>query len=532
MTPIKLLGLTSNQDSFKDLDLNIFELSWAKFGLFLLLLIAVKVLHEIITKHSSFSSPKQDRNVFRLFFLSPIALFSLAAMGQYDVIAILLILVGFRAWLQQENKKFLFAFALAITFKYFALLVFLPLIFIRFRKLSKATACLVAVMVPTFLLFCIYINSEAFRENALNTPIRVLIGNGSSQTTFIKLLIAIAILAMIYAFTRKLRAIGYSEFDTAINTIVILFAVAFTFIRWNPQWLLFALPFWVMLQIRESKSRALISMEIVAFLGIVWMVATVWANKLDQSLVIYGPFASQLQNHTLTLADFFRPEFLWIGVILAQGSIIAPGAYVLFQTFRSAATSNNIPQNRAWLEFLKPTSFLLLYIVPILLCLVVPSSVASRISQQVDANLLSRSASNQFHSKLITLTPGQSVSQISEFDIDGIRGLGLDVHLTDKVTLGDFNLTISRLDGTDSFPIKLIPPRADNSFLGFIGWTEFTFLIGEGKRLGKGPINLTLTNRSDYDVGVWVDTIRPSKSKLFGVTGEPISGSLVKSIYF
>lgn len=107
------------------------------------------------------------------FFVFPIF-----AIAQCDIIGLCFVLLGLYYYIQGENKKFILSFAVAVTMKYFALLVFIPLILLRFRKLSKILSVLMVGAVFLILSMIVVNHSSSVgvamsdEEYFINTHIR------------------------------------------------------------------------------------------------------------------------------------------------------------------------------------------------------------------------------------------------------------------------------------------------------------------------------------------------------------------------
>lgn len=79
-----------------------------------------------------------------LFLTSTIFANAVVIIGQYDIISISFMLLGVLGYLEKNDKKFIGWFALAATFKLFALLIFVPLVLQRYKKIWPALwRCLV-----------------------------------------------------------------------------------------------------------------------------------------------------------------------------------------------------------------------------------------------------------------------------------------------------------------------------------------------------------------------------------------------------
>jgi len=71
------------------------------------------------------------------YVCSAFFLFPAFYIAQCDIMGLCFVLAGIYYYIKEDNKKFLLFFAVAITMKYFALFVFIPLILFRYRKIRK-----------------------------------------------------------------------------------------------------------------------------------------------------------------------------------------------------------------------------------------------------------------------------------------------------------------------------------------------------------------------------------------------------------
>ncbi|MEG2652476.1 MAG: hypothetical protein RSA17_02790 [Ruthenibacterium sp.] len=111
---------------------NIFCLIWSKMELLLFVALAAAVLRRI-AQQLKMSRGTQQWLVFA--WLSSVLLgSSTLLMSQYDIFSLFFMLCGFLAFLRKEPVKFVLFFSVAISCKYFALLVFIPLLLLRCKK--------------------------------------------------------------------------------------------------------------------------------------------------------------------------------------------------------------------------------------------------------------------------------------------------------------------------------------------------------------------------------------------------------------
>ena len=83
---------------------------------------------------------------------SVIAMYSIPVVGQYDILAVIFVLLGLLDLLEDRYRRFILWFSIAVTFKYLAVFALIPLLLYRQKNLLKALGSLAACAVPTLLL--------------------------------------------------------------------------------------------------------------------------------------------------------------------------------------------------------------------------------------------------------------------------------------------------------------------------------------------------------------------------------------------
>lgn len=124
---------------------------WAKLLPVIFLLLCAKVIYKICLELGT-SKTNALQAVF-LFFSSASVLVPSVVIAQYDCISLFFILLAVLYYLRDDEKKFLLFFSVAVSMKYFALIVFIPLILIREKNLIR----IFCKLVITFAIaaFCI-----------------------------------------------------------------------------------------------------------------------------------------------------------------------------------------------------------------------------------------------------------------------------------------------------------------------------------------------------------------------------------------
>ena len=126
---------------------------YTKGILVLAIYLCIKKCYEFF-KLLKFGDDKADK--YALVFLSSLTIITSTCIAvQYDIITVYLILCGMCAWIEKDKKKFLAIFAIAITFKYFAFLYFVPLLLVWEKDIFKLIRDGLIGILPSVLMMLI-----------------------------------------------------------------------------------------------------------------------------------------------------------------------------------------------------------------------------------------------------------------------------------------------------------------------------------------------------------------------------------------
>lgn len=188
------------------------------------------------------------------FLLDPIAFFSAMVIAQYDSLCLFPLLLAVLFWTKGKYIRFALTTGAALVFKFFPLLLFLPLLLLvekRPLRLLGYTAMTFWLYLPTALLFRGRIGDMGFFTNMMIDEVFAaqLPGGIAPIPVFITLYAVFLVGCYLYPPTlteavRRMPWIGLAVYGTF-----------FLFTRWHPQWLILIIPFFV-LSIMQQKQKA------------------------------------------------------------------------------------------------------------------------------------------------------------------------------------------------------------------------------------------------------------------------------------
>lgn len=244
------------------------------------------------------------------FLTTPIAFFSQFIFGQYDIFTVFFMLLGIYFFLKKDMIKFVLFFGIAITFKYFALLFFLPMLLLREKNYYKIFICCLAVMIPIAIETAIYMGSSAFVAGVLGFGVvnyileAGTVIHGQTHLSFVVIFLLLCY-AWAYFINTKDR---YEEVKWMLFFSNIVVFLCFGFSMWNPQWLLLAVPFLVLSTFINKKFDTFIILDVLCMLFFVMFTINTWPNHVDQAMLNTGVLKDITKGSVgkyLTMADIF-----------------------------------------------------------------------------------------------------------------------------------------------------------------------------------------------------------------------------------
>lgn len=126
--------------------------SWYK----LLLIFFTLATASYIKKISIFIAPKTVNESYVLFITSPFVLFSTLIFSGYDIFSVFFSTIGFYYYLKKDLIKFSLLFSIAITCKFFPLIIFFPLLLLSEKKIISLIKYSAISLSITIILIFIY----------------------------------------------------------------------------------------------------------------------------------------------------------------------------------------------------------------------------------------------------------------------------------------------------------------------------------------------------------------------------------------
>ena len=233
----------------------------------------------------------------------PVAFFDQFIFGQYDIFMTVFVLLGLYCWLKKEDFWFVLWFGIAVTFKYTALVLFLPLLLLRQKNIWKILASAVLLLIPFAVEYLLYRHSAGFSSYTFGVG-----SAGDNPTGYIfhstyytgfqlsgrKIHVSLVVLA--YG-----TVLGWSFFTDPKNrteetkwalflsclSLFVLFGLA----KWHPQWLLLAVPFWTISAFMTRRPKIYLAIDLLLMIFFVMYNAQTIPRNVDQAMINHGVLA-------------------------------------------------------------------------------------------------------------------------------------------------------------------------------------------------------------------------------------------------
>jgi len=244
------------------------------------------------------------------FLTMPIGFFSQFIFGQYDSFTVFFMLLGIMFYYKKNWLQFTLFFGISMTFKYFPLLIFIPLLLLVEKRILYIAKYAVLFIIPLALEIVLFLPSAAFRAGVFGFPASGYLFQMTLNTKYVsvELVVVLWILVSALAFFKDIKEqddiVKWSLYYANIITFLI-----FGLSMWNPQWLLFAVPFWTLGAFIQKRFDIFMMVELLMMLFFTIFVVNFYADFIDQDLFSLGIFKhiiGERINNYLTMRDIYK----------------------------------------------------------------------------------------------------------------------------------------------------------------------------------------------------------------------------------
>lgn len=332
--PLKVLGLLTPTDMGVGVWLKSspVEILWSKLLIVCIFFACVFLLEKI----STLIAPKLTNTPLRpsvLFATSPIAIFAIFIFSQYDIFGVFFTLLGLYYYFKMRFLTFALLFSFAISFKYFAVLVYIPLLFIiEKRPLHLVKFLLIGILI-TALQILVYWHSEVFQLSFF-----YLAGGKSSDAMHRGKAIYIAFLYTLlcgYAYFGKLQ-LSLEKSSWAITTILIstlAYGLMFALVQWHPQWLIILMPFFYLATLTLRRLKYWLILETIAYICFLWICFKIWPKNVDVTMAQAGIFGGFFHAFSYFGSDLLSPKLEGLARVFFFSYLFSPFGFFVYENW-------------------------------------------------------------------------------------------------------------------------------------------------------------------------------------------------------
>jgi hypothetical protein len=504
------------------------SIAWAKLLLIVFFFASVKVVQKISqVVVDGINGSKQEAAY--LFATAPIAIFAVFIFSQYDIIGLFFTLLGIYFYLKKDFTRFSWFFSVAICFKYFALGIYIPLILVIEKKISKIVKYLLIGISVTVAQLLAYSPSEAFREHIFYLVLGKVSGVYGTGLSFHNLklyTIIIYLLGCFYLYLKKFK-FDFEWKRMAILVPIAAYGLMFLTVVWHPQWLIIVTPFFALSYIFIKNRKLLAYMDMLGMLSFIWICVNTWAHNVDVGMISYGVLRSFIPPIPLIISDFMRLSLLPIFKMIFGVYLFSPILIILYERFFMRDGCFKEIGNR--LLFIRFFVGISIFLIPALICTFIPISLAVKINP--DAFLVTHNMvvlSNSAEVAIGEIINEDKAIQTFKPKLNGLSAVSVMLATYARPTEGEIKFRLEDNNGKNLIE-KVVSAKAilDNSYY------NFTFEpILDSKDKTYRLIMWSEGSPSGKAITAWASKkdVYPEGKLTF--KGDELSGDIAMKIYF
>jgi hypothetical protein len=280
-----------------------------------------------------------------LFLTSCMVLVHVTALAFYDIISLFFMIAGLHYYLAGDKKRFVLFFAIAIPLKMFALFIFVPLLVLSEKRLTKIALFLIAgcsILIISKLLFMgnsAYEFSVAGTQSEFFMP-RLIYGvfalwPNSRVSIFLLGFFLLTIFCYVKRFPTTAQRNKFS-----VYLCLAVFTLFITTIIIHPQWAILLTPFVILVMMQNpEKWKINLLLDIGMTAGFLTQATYSWGH-------VYSKDSLQLARYLGIVSDTPRYDSFGTFVIeRLESESVYPFAYALFISCALAFVAINFPKD-------------------------------------------------------------------------------------------------------------------------------------------------------------------------------------------
>lgn len=496
------------------------EIIWAKLLLILVFTLSVMMVSRIARLIHPNNVSRQALATWA-FALSPFALFAFGIFSQYDILGVFFTLWAFYMLLQKKMTKFAILIGIALTFKFFAGLLVLPLLLLATKKFLDLLRLGLIASAPLLLQLFAFWSNDAFRNQIFSLVSGKADGAATSKWTYV--VIGIYLLMCLAALLSD-RWRGSFE-QKAVLFAVTSYGLMFSIVVWHPQWLIILTPFLALMVSMIRAARTWILWESVAFVAFMGLVVSYWKYNVDGLMIERGALANLFPDPKLLVSDFVPGWITSTFQTILRAFFLSPPVILLIQIFRKKEDQERVGEF-TW--FSRVAVLWIGFIIPAFVAVYIPMDLAVKINRNAALTVMQKEVLSDISQiPVAEISKEVKVTQSFMASADNLSGISMQL-----ATYGRINSSFVLFEIRDESRATIYSEKVEANTILDNAWFAMTF---QPVRNSSGKIyEVSISSGSQPGLAITAyssieDTIPEGELKVNSISQ---SGDLSLAVYF
>jgi hypothetical protein len=284
-----------------------------------------------------------------IYLSSPMLIFGSILFGQYDIFSSILTLLALLFFFDKKFYKFCLIMSLAICFKIFAILIFIPLILLVEKRIIHIIKYGLLGMAFYILTRFIYLWDKGYAITQKEMD-KIYGFSGWISSVQIKggitdIGIFVFLLIMICAFAYFIKPKIENINKMAILISLTGYSIFFIFVPWHPQWIVILCPFIAIAIFMTTNFKMAVLVDSVIAASYLVETVIIYTKNVDNYMVNHGilPYIFGYDYHRLTLRGIFdmsKISFIFPLTVFAACLVIL--ICIIIYEFKKNKESHNL----------------------------------------------------------------------------------------------------------------------------------------------------------------------------------------------
>lgn len=418
-----------------------YELAWARFVLLCFFLATFYVVH-LITRELFPGRPQAQRNVRIAFLLAPIASFGFNIFGQYDIIGVFFAMLGVLYYLRGDKWKFALFFSLAISCKYFAALVFVPLVVLRYKRIREIVPVLLGGAAITLIEWAVYFHNYSFHHHTMFG----LVGGkttGAESQAISHLVVVVYVVGVFLLWRYRPQSDETSKMLT-VYAPVVAYGCMFAAVVWHPQWWIILTPFTALSIGFLRRAWLFYLWDSIGFLIFIWLVVDGWPGSVDVQLSEGGLLKTVMPTPKFSLSAIYSSDHINVIQTLELAYLASPVIFLIGERILRVLPDRPDPRLPAFAIWVRALTIPVFWIVPCLLAWFLPTRLAVHIDESAAiAGLTPAQLCTKGSSTVVGgFSDGSRVTQTFTSSLSQVSGISIPVGTYHRKSRGQLQAQI------------------------------------------------------------------------------------------